>query len=56
MRMTITDGAEAIATFRNPRAVRQPFPPGMAASVHTARVAASDLCGHTGEPESGNML
>ena len=59
MRMTITDGAEAIATFRRPRAVRQPFPPGMAASVHRARVAASDLCGHTGSRslmQSGNML
>ena len=51
--ITITDGADTITTFRRPRAVRQP-PPGMAASVNTARVAASDLCGHT-EPESGNM-
>ena len=58
VRMTITDGAAAVATFRRPRAVRQPFPPGMAASVHRARVAASDLCGRTERlsSQSGNML
>ena len=55
MRITITDGAEAIATFRRPRAVRQPSPPpyGMAASVRRARVTASDLCGHTGSLRAG---
>ena len=53
--ITITDGVDAITTLRRPRAVRQPFPPGMAASVRTARVATSDLCGHT-EPESGHVV
>mmetsp|Transcript_8772 Transcript_8772/g.23785 ORF Transcript_8772/g.23785 Transcript_8772/m.23785 type:complete len:214 (+) Transcript_8772:322-963(+) len=41
--MTSREGIVAITTFRRPRAVRQP-PPGMAASVRTARVVASDLC------------